>query len=299
MKINIETAPPITCYKCGKTGHISRNCRVQRNNARLASLDKETNYDADHSSSHNRLPSNEIETDFNHSVYEGHGSVQTTDDCYFLSNVDQRKVAHATSQKQIKSRKPPMKYSEEIINMAKEIEAGKKTYKTALLYNLKDVSGKANAASTVITKTNRERARNKPIVQGMINDKPAKLFLDSGADTNLIDRKFMNNTLNAKIVDSTPSTIRCANGSVMQCVGTVSASVSIGNSVRTVKFRVIDNLFPTVILGIVALKQLRVSLCPWKSCALVDTCAIPFLSKVSEHPKNAIGLCLRTGIKLQ
>ena len=43
---------------------------------------------------------------------------------------------------------------------------------------------------TVITSNNAEKAKNKPILNGKINNNRNKFFLDSGADINIIDKKF-------------------------------------------------------------------------------------------------------------
>ena len=44
---------------------------------------------------------------------------------------------------------------------------------------------------TVITKRNKELARNKPIIIGIVQNTKAKIFLDTGADINLVDKTFI------------------------------------------------------------------------------------------------------------
>jgi len=290
---------PIKCFNCGRNGHMSRNCRAPRNHTRFASMDNAAYSDT--YPSHSRHLSHEGDADSPPSINEGNGSDYSTAECYLAAKSSEKSVARATSRKQIKIRKPPIQYSAEIHAIAEGIGNGVETYKDALISNLCTNKDKQKATSTVITKSNPERARNKPIVKGFIGDRNAKFLLDSGADINLIDRKFAESFLSSNINRSTAaqSTIRCANGSVMKCVGTVEISVSIGRASEMVIFRVVENLFPVVILGLVALKQLHISVCPWKSCAIIGNDEIPFLSKVSEIPKNDTELYLRTGIKLQ
>ena len=64
--------------------------------------------------------------------------------------------------------------------------------------------------------------------------------------------------------------------------GECSLDVEIGGSFKTINFYVVDQMFPNVIFGIVALKQLQIILCPEQSCIFTKTEMVSFLSKVEE-----------------
>ena len=48
-----------------------------------------------------------------------------------------------------------------------------------------------NQADTLITKGNNEKAKNKPIIKGSCEGSSAKLFLDTGAEINVVDTEFV------------------------------------------------------------------------------------------------------------
>jgi len=153
---------------------------------------------------------------------------------------------------------------------------------------------------TVITSANTEKARNKPIVKGSANNKEAKMFLDTGADINIIDKNFALNVLQISPSNITQSTsnIRCANGTKLHVLGECKINICIGEAAQELKFTVVDKVFPSIIIGIVGMKQLKISLCPEQSCAFTGKTMVQFLSKVDDMPKNGEGLCLRVETKL-
>ena len=77
---------------------------------------------------------------------------------------------------------------------------------------------------TVITSNNAEKAKNKPIVNGEINNNRSKFFRDSGADINIIDKNFgvQKLGLQEKDIHAASSSIRCANGTKMKVLGECS-----------------------------------------------------------------------------
>jgi len=251
---------------------MSRQCRAPKNNFRYlyenTNSQQEEGYDP-------------------YSKEEGSCSnqtVSTSGECYVLREEGYTKKSQATSKKQVKIRKPEKNYPQDIINLATKInESNTKPYS----YSQVLCSSKVEKdTATVITRTHSETARNKPIVKGLINECEAKMLLDTGADINIIDKFFAQNVLNLKLEQSrkNSSYIKCANGSSMKVVGTVYLAVKIGKSINKIEFRIVENLFPRVILGIVALKQLKISLCPESSCAIVKNEKVPFLSKVDSTP---------------
>jgi len=148
---------------------------------------------------------------------------------------------------------------------------------------------------TVITATNDERSRNKPIVRGRVHSKATKLFLDTGADINIIACEILG--VDESFIKPTKSSVRCANNFNLKVVGECYLDVAIGSSSHKIYFLVVENIFPAVILGIVALKQMKVAIVPEESGAYVKNELVPFLSKVET--KNEEELCLRVETKLR
>jgi hypothetical protein len=136
---------------------------------------------------------------------------------------------------------------------------------------------------TLISESRSEVAANKPLIRGECDGTVTQLFLDSGAETNVMDASFFyqlqqkNQTLALRFSNGT---IRCANGSKMRSVGIAFVKISFGNVNTVAKFTVVENLFPRVIVGIRTMKGVGLILEPQKDCARVGNEVIPFVSKV-------------------
>jgi predicted aspartyl protease len=146
---------------------------------------------------------------------------------------------------------------------------------------------KVNSAPTVISTSRPEKAKNKPLIQGFCEGQEAKLFLDTGAEVNVIDlslfkqlQTFTDNKIPFKPQEGT---ISCANGSKMKTYGMASLKIKIGKVMANLHFTVASNLFPKIIVGIRGMKTLNIQLNPANSCAIVGKSNIPFVSKVSPQ----------------
>lgn len=288
----------VQCYKCGRFGHISRFCDTNNRPTVRCMQNRTENTPTINTRNDNQ------ETFSNQSFEEASVNeipMSESNDAqavYFLEQTT-RIPAVPTSKKQVKTKKEK-KYPEEICKLAAIIEDPTiKSYKEALTGKLCHTVSTMSVPSTLITKRNSEKAKNKPIVWGKINNAPQKFLLDTGADINLIDKNYAKNTLNIKLdlTNNNKSQIRCANGSPMQALGTIKAEIEIGKSVACLDFVVVENMFPEIILGIVALKELNVDLSPSKSCAITKNLIVPFVSKVGKS-KNVCELLLRVGKRL-
>lgn len=144
-------------------------------------------------------------------------------------------------------------------------------------------------AKTLISTSNPEKAVNKPIVAGKCNGKDEKLFCDTGAEINVIDerhfRRIQKNGRPLKLYKA-GKVIRCANNSKMNVIGWTRINIEIGNSNRLCKLWVVPDLFPKVILGIRALKDLNVKIDPPNDCVEVDGERIKFLSKTNTESES-------------
>ena len=150
-------------------------------------------------------------------------------------------------------------------------------------------------AKTLISETRSEPARNKPIVQGQIDGYNTKIFFDSGAESNILD-----NNLFAKLKQKNPeikmlkkrTSLKCANGSKMYSYGITFLTVCLNGYEQRLKFLVVDEIFPRVIIGLTGMKISRVKLCPENDGVQINNTLIPFISKIEnfEDSENLTAL---------
>jgi len=270
--------PPIRCYNCNKIGHLQKFCRNQRRNFRQLSYDD----------------NNSNRTFFSQQDNQSTQSIPETDNydnsCNLIQYNEEKDYTNParTAKKYNRCSMHTSRYDDEIYSLEKYIN-GQSPIKTVAM------------PMTVITTRNSETARNKPIINGLVNGKQSKVFLDSGANVNVIDETFLIKQVGIISSEIKPhvSAISCANGSQLGVTGTCNLSVTLGNSTKLVPFLVVKKMFPPVILGIVGMKQLSASICPKRSCAFIDHLRVPFLSTVDSVTKNGRELYPRTAIKLR
>ena len=258
-RYNTKNGKPLICFGCGAEGHMRRNC--SKNGDRRFRLIQ------------NRDELLPVETGAKTEEWEVQ-SIAYEDDT--RSDVDLC-VLSSEEKKRAKL------YPEEIEDLNKFILTGRKTKSCKKLL----ANYARTRAETVITQRNEEKARNKPIVRGLVNERHCKIFLDSGSEVNVVDRAFLSEVLHINSADiSKPSTsIRCANESKLRVVGEVIMEVVVGKVRRLLKFLIAENIFPNVIIGITGLKTLKISLDAANSCVAIEGEKIPFMSRV-ESEKN-------------
>ena len=146
---------------------------------------------------------------------------------------------------------------------------------------------KVSYPQTLISEGYSEPARNKPIIIGKCAGQKTKLFLDSGAEMNVMDGDFLNELIMKQIpIKFTPgySHIQCANGSQMPTTGSATVALEIGNVKSFQTFTIVKSLFPKVIIGIRAMKTMGIVIDPASDCAVVQrTLRVPFISHIDPQ----------------
>ena len=135
---------------------------------------------------------------------------------------------------------------------------------------------------TLISDTNSEPAANKPIVMCAINNCRVPVLVDSGAECNVADETFIKSLqLNDHSVKlyAQCGKMKCANGSSITIVGVTFIPVTIGSGTMRMKFTVVNNLFPKLIIGIKTMKDEDIRIIPVNDTIMVKNEYIPFLSK--------------------
>ena len=146
------------------------------------------------------------------------------------------------------------------------------------------VDGKVRRPMTVISENHSEVAANKPIVRGKLQGIQGKFFLDTGANINVIDKTLFDKLAKCSGVTlrSKPLSIRCANGTFLNCIGTAFLNVAFGHTNVFIEFKVVASIFPKVFLGIRALKKLNANIDLRGNCMNVNGETFSFLSHVDD-----------------
>lgn len=264
--------PPI-CKNCGKQGHISENCRRRRQ-------------------SNLRNMSNE-----NGSIISEPSTTQILDEhCDFEATfnepTDKEKSGPAINTI-VKAPALPIKvkkrYSKDINSWAQYIDGhGDRPKRHLKKYGCKS---EITSKYTRISLSNSEPAKNKPVVKGTIAGEERNFLLDSGAETNVLDKELFkrlkekNGTV--KFIPQS-SSLKCANGSLLEVIGYTVLRVQIGGVAENVKFTVVGEIFPKVILGMNCMRKMGVILDASKGHAMLGGQAerrvvVPFISRSSEN----------------
>ena len=139
---------------------------------------------------------------------------------------------------------------------------------------------------TLISKSNPEKAKNKPIIRGELEGYRGKFFLDSGAETNVIDSKLFHKlrSVNPGITFIEKSSyMRCANNSRLKCLGVTFLKTNFGSHSFSLRFLVVDNIFPRIFVGIKSMKDMKIDVKPGNNCAQIGKEIFPFVSKIDSE----------------
>ena len=269
------------CTTCGRFGHAAANCRTRGRPWRFRQMWDENDV-ADWNS-------NDLEDDASskESIRTSAALLEHRNDT-IEAEVHALTIQGSTRRKKNNEKKKQMpkmsarqpgpqrckQYPQEINDLYDYIQ-GKRSWKKVRLNN---------KADTLITKTNPEKAKNKPIIRGKCEGYNVKLFLDTGAEINVIDKTFLR-TLNIPEgkIHKDNKIIKCANNSKMNTHGWVTLRIGAANLVRPCKFWVVDQLFPNVIIGIRGMKDLKMAVDPANDCVWVNEAKIPLLSRVQKQ----------------
>lgn len=275
--VNHATTPrkPIKCFNCDKEGHIARDCPKPRNrrpqNRRpfLRQVKNEPSI----------ALSEELDNASRCGTDEANDETET---CCVLTYSHPHQT-HPFNARQAEKEK----------NKASFYTGSKQEQETAQAWTEfitgekkkpKTETARAEYQHTLISHNHSELARNKPVVVGKCAGVKTKIFIDSGAEMNVIDADFLNDL---KISQKAPvkfmpaaSTIQCANGSRMVVTGHAILSIQIGNAKVEQKFMVVKRIFPKVIIGLRTMKTMSIAIDAKNDGIVVDDrIRVPFLSR--------------------
>ena len=289
----------ITCFCCGKTGHIARMCTIKclrcgrrghmanrcflranenrRNNVRFLCDSNSNDWNAYETLSSLSVTPNENFEDQTEQMPE------TVDlNTIFVENDESQQ-----GQSEPESKEVHMLRNHSGKKLQKEIQKTSKLRRVSYLDDVNQwadyIDGKTKRKpKTRISSDHSEKAENKPIVRGFCQGHACKILCDSGAEVNVIDdslvREIQQTNQSLKVV-ATKKSIKCANNSALDVVGSIALDISFFSCSKLCNFIVVRNLFPKVILGIRAMKDMKMSIDPSNNQVLVSGMRIPFLSK--------------------
>ena len=129
------------------------------------------------------------------------------------------------------------------------------------------------------------KTKNKPLVAAKIEGVKQNLFIDTGAELNVIDaglvKKILRKNNAVKLMDDS-SMVRCANDSRMKTMGKVEVLVDINGVCEKQIFSIVPKIFPRVILGIRQMKKSNIQVDPTLNCIWLDGMQVPLVSKISN-----------------
>ena len=298
---------PIKCFCCGREGHIARMCtmkctncgrsghredrcffrgtrspnvmqpvrRPNRNIRLLRDAQSDGWMDFDCETMSTSSPSHEenlAETDqersqepvdLNSIFIQGMNGTETASDDNQLPCI---KVIQSVEKRTMKSRQKRITYPDEVNQWADYIEGR--------------VSKKPK---TLISSKHSEKAANKPIIIGSCQGHMCKMLCDSGAEVNVIDEALLREiqaTDSTVKIRASKKSVKCANNSSMSVAGMVRLKLEFSTVSKWCNFLVVKNLFPKVIVGIRAMKDLKMTIDPCNNQVVVSGAQIPFLSRV-------------------
>lgn len=267
--------PKMKCRTCGQFGHIERYCtrRIRsRQFRRMWIDDDDAQWENDSTSIQDNSSESSVKTE------ELPGNQEPIDTAIRALTIQrdskkQRQCQKGNSNKRVKEPRTKKQYPRDIEDLCDYVE-GKKSWKAV----------RFNKAETLISQSHSEKGKNKPLVQGKCEGRTEKLFLDTGADISVIDHDLVEKLVGAdKITRNANKFIKCANNSRMNIVGSVELKINVGGKEKICKFWVVKQLFPRIIIGIRALKDLGMSMDFANQCVWIQGTRVPFVSSIQSQ----------------
>ena len=129
------------------------------------------------------------------------------------------------------------------------------------------------------------------MIEGKCDGRDSILFLDTGADINVIDREFVKRTgISGSRIIKANKFIKCANDSRMHTDGWVKLNVQIRDQERYCKFWIVDKIYPNLILGFQAMKKLKIAVDSPENCAWVNNVEVPLIQQLKSRSVSRSGL---------
>ena len=260
------------CFSCGQMGHEARNCRSRRQTRRVRRVweDKGDEEWEDCGSDARVSDSSSHDSDV-----QSAGLQEIPEVCALTIHPNEPNdtvVAKIKDTRQITRRSKT--YPDYIVELEEFIE-GKRSKKRTCLEEEKRVKTTNMAA---------EKDRNKPLVRGKCEGKQTKLFLDTGAEINVIDEGFLQQLKDQPVRRHKQSkVIKCANNSRMDTRGWVRLEIQVGGQMKRCKFWVVQSLYPKIIIGIRAMKDMGMAIDPAKECVWVNGKRVQFTARVQPQ----------------
>ena len=256
---------PPTCRNCFKKGHISENCLHK--NTKVRHMREDDN------DSMVSVKTDDIKESCDELLIDKRNGENEFGGVYMIdkhsSSMDGRNTWRKVSHKKKKCKKEP----EEINHW------------------LGYINGKAKKPKTVISISNPERARNKPIIRAKVNGADKNILLDTGCENNVIDYGFLKKISKGNSVNflQKQGRLKCANGSPLPILGYTVLPVKLGDHVSEMKFTVVEEIFPNVIIGLKYMKRLGITILTGEDAVKIHNTTIPFISK-TESVENTKAL---------
>lgn len=253
------------CSSCGRFGHAAQNCRSKGKPRRLRRMWEDKGAEEWETDI-----TDEPLSDVSSQEKDTRGVHDIPEVCALTIHARNTKAVTTMEKRKVMKEK---RYPQYITEMAEYVE-GRRSKKDTLFPK----------EETLIEDNYKEKARNKPLVRGTVEGKHSKLFLDTGAEINVIDEGFIQQLKGQPIRrHKQRKVIRCANDSRMDTKGWVRLRVRIGGQTKQCKFWVVQNLFPKVIVGIRAMKDMCIAVDPAKECIWADGVRVPLLARVQPQ----------------
>ena len=126
--------------------------------------------------------------------------------------------------------------------------------------------------------------KNKPIVKSFLGHEVHDVFLDSGAELNVINTDLANDLIRSKkgVKYSTKTQLmRCANGTNMSSKGKIKVPMSfVPGKFEDVIFNVVDNMQPNILCGIRQMKKSNILVDAPNNCAWIDELKVNFSNPI-------------------